>query len=39
MAEDTFDENVSICTLLIDYCQKLLPNKKDAVIEVKKEID
>lgn len=25
LAEDTYDENVSICTLLIDYCKNLMP--------------
>jgi len=39
LAEDTFDENVNICTLLIDYCKKLLPAKQDKKQEEVKERD
>ncbi len=25
LADDPYNENVSVCSLLIDYCKKLLP--------------
>lgn len=39
LAEDTFDENVNICSLLIDYCKKLLPSKTEVKVEEKKEVN
>lgn len=39
LAEDTFDENVNICSLLIDYCKKISPYKSEVKVEEVKVVD
>jgi len=37
LAEDPYNEDVSICTLLSDYCKKLLPKQQDNGVEILEE--
>ena len=40
LADDPYNENVSICTLLIDYCKKLQPKQaKQEIKENKPQVD
>ena len=39
LAEDPYNENVSICSLLLEYCKKLQPKQAKQEEQVKEKVD